>query len=310
MCFNLSKKLQLTILLFTLLFVSSSYSCADSKYMDEKLKVIHDKSFPISPGNDFKLDASSGDVLISSWNKNEVHVKILGNDKAKEKVEFNFNESEDMIEVEAKYDWSLFMLVKGVELRFEVQVPKEFNIEAYTSGGDIKLQNVKGKVALKTSGGDINVADLNGNVEVSTSGGDITFNNSYGELNFSTSGGDIKGNKFSGKLEVSTSGGDITLLGSDAVINGSTSGGDISLDYSGQNQGIELSTSGGDIAVKLPKNVGASANLSTLGGDIKSDFKGNNAVNISSTKFEADINNGGNPLVLKTTGGDIVVKKK
>src|SRR3990172_768235 len=274
MCFNLSKKLQLTILLFTLLFVSSSYSCADSKYMDEKLKVIHDKSFPISPGNDFKLDASSGDVLISSWNKNEVHVKILGNDKAKEKVEFNFNESEDMIEVEAKYDWSLFMLVKGVQLRFEVQVPKEFNIEAYTSGGDIKLQNVKGKVALKTSGGDINVSDLNGNVEVSTSGGDITFNNSYGELNFSTSGGDI------------------------------------SLDYSGQNQGIELSTSGGDIAVKLPKNVGASAYLSTLGGDIKSDFKGNNAVNISSTKFEADINNGGNPLVLKTTGGDIVVKKK
>src|SRR3990172_8683126 len=256
MCFNLSKKLQLTILLFTLLFVSSSYSCADSKYMDEKLKVIHDKSFPISPGNDFKLDASSGDVLISSWNKNEVHVKILGNDKAKEKVEFNFNESEDMIEVEAKYDWSLFMLVKGVQLRFEVQVPKEFNIDAATSGGDIKLQNVKGKVALKTSGGDI------------------------------------------------------TLLGSDAVINGSTSGGDISLDYSGQNQGIELSTSGGDIAVKLPKNVGASANLSTLGGDIKSDFKGNNAVNISSTKFEADINNGGNPLVLKTTGGDIVVKKK
>src|SRR3990170_3323709 len=242
-----------TTFLFSLLLASSSYSCTKSKYIDEKLKVIHDKSFPISPGNDFKLDASSGDVLISSWNKNEVHVKILGNDKAKEKVEFNFNESEDMIEVEAKYDWSLFMLVKGVELRFEVQVPKEFNIEAYTSGGDIKLQNVKGKVALKTSGGDINVSDLNGNVEVSTSGGDITFNNSYGELNFSTSGGDI--------------------------------------------------------AVKLPKNVGASANLSTLGGDIKSDFKGNNAVNISSTKFEADINNGGNPLVLNTTGGDIVVKK-
>jgi len=67
MCFNLSKKLQLTILLFTLLFVSSSYSCADSKYIDEKLKVIHDKSFPISPGNDFKLDASSGPETILNW---------------------------------------------------------------------------------------------------------------------------------------------------------------------------------------------------------------------------------------------------
>jgi DUF4097 and DUF4098 domain-containing protein YvlB len=303
-------KLNLTVLLFSLFLVSSSYSCAKSEYTDEKLKVIHDKTFPISPGNDFKLDASSGDVMISSWDKNEVHVKILGNDKAKEKVEFNFNESEQMIEVEAKYDWSLFMMIKGIKLRFEIQVPKEFNIEAYTSGGDMKLQNVKGKVALKTSGGDINLAGLDGTVGVSTSGGDIVFNNTYGELNYSTSGGDIKGSKFSGKLEVSTSGGDINLSGSDTKIEASTSGGDISLEYSGQNQGIELTSSGGDISVKLPKDFNASADMSTLGGDIKSDFTGNNAVKISSTKFEADINSGGNSLILKTSGGDIVVKKK
>ncbi len=299
-----------TILLFSLLFVSSSYSCADSEYTDEKLKVIHDKTFPISPGNDFKLDASAGDITISTWDKNEVHVKILGNDKAKEKVEFNFNESTDKIEVEAKYDWSLFMMIKGVKLKFEIQVPKEFNVDVVTSGGDIKLQGVKGRADVKTSGGDINVSDLNGNVEVSTSGGDIVFNNTYGELNFTTSGGDIKGNKFSGNLEICTSGGDISLTGSDAKIKGSTSGGNISVDYSGQNQGIELSTSGGDITIKIPKDFNASANLSTLGGSIKSDFTGNNAVKISSTKFEADINNGGNSLILKTSGGDIVVKKK
>ncbi len=302
--------IDLTILFLSLFFVFSSYSCAESEYSDEKLKVIQEKSFSISPGNNFKLDASSGDIIISSWNKNEVHVKILGNDKAKDKVEFNFNESSDMIEVEAKYDWSLFMMVKGIKLKFEVQVPQEFNIGAMTSGGDIKLQGVKGKISTKTSGGDINVSDLNGNIEVSTSGGDISFNNIYGNMNFSTSGGDIKGSKFSGKLEVSTSGGDISLAGSDARINGSTSGGDISLDYSSQNQGIELETSGGDITIKLPKDFNASANLSTIGGDIKSDFTGNNAVKISSTKFEADINSGGNPLILKTSGGDIVVKKK
>ena len=306
---NLLQK-HLALLIFSFLFISTNYSCAEAEYADEKLKVIHDKTFPISPGNDFKLDASSGDILISSWNKNEVHVKILGNDKAKEKVEFNFSESSDMIEVEAKYDWSLFMMIKGVKLRFEIKVPSEFNIDAVTSGGDIKLQNVKGKVITKTSGGDISAADLNGKIEVSTSGGDISCSNVLGDIILSTSGGDIKANKFSGSLEISTSGGDIQLVGSDARINGSTSGGDISLDYSGQNQGIELATSGGDISVKLPKDFNASANISTLGGGVKSDFTGNNAVKISSSKFEADINNGGNPLTLKTSGGDIVVRKK
>lgn len=309
MFFNSKRTKKISILLF-LLVISSSYSCTNSEQTNEKLKVIHDKTFPIAPGNDFKLDASAGDIIISSWNKNEVHVKVLGTDKAKEKVEFNFNESSDKIEVEAKYDWSLFMMIKGVKLKFEIQVPKEFNVNVVTSGGDIKLQGVKGRADVKTSGGDINLSDLNGDVEVSTSGGDIVFNNTNGELNFSTSGGDIKGNKFSGKLEVSTSGGDINLIGSDTKIEASTSGGNISLDYSGQNQGIELSTSGGDITVKLPKDFNASANLSTLGGSIKSDFTGNNAVKISSSKFEADINNGGNSLILKTSGGDIVVKKK
>lgn len=292
------------------LLVSTSYSCTEAEYKDEKLKVIHDKTFTISPGNDFKLDASSGDIVISSWNKNEVHVKILGNDKAKEKVEFNFNESSDMIEVEAKYDWSFFMMIKGVKLRFEVQVPSEFNIDAVTAGGDIKLQKVKGKIITKTSGGDITTSDLNGKIEISTSGGDISCSNINGDINLATPGGDIKAGKFSGTLYASTSGGDIQLAGSDARINGSTSGGDISLDYSGQNQGIELSTSGGDISVKLPKDFNASADISTLGGDLKIDFTGNNAVKISSSKFEADINNGGNSLILKTSGGDIVVKKK
>jgi hypothetical protein len=297
-------------LIISLLLTSASYSCAETEYADEKLKIIHDKTFSISPGNDFKLDASTGDILISSWNKSEVNVKILGNDKAKEKVEFNFNESSDLIEVEAKYDWSLFMLVKGVKLRFEIKVPNEFNIDAATSGGDIKIQNIKGKIETKTSGGDISVSELKGEVEISTSGGDISCSNVIGDISLTTSGGNIKANKFSGTLELSTSGGDIQLSGSDSKINGSTSGGDISLDYIGQNQGIELTTSGGDISVKLPKDFNASANISTLGGDLKIDFTGNNAVTISSSKFEADINSGGSSLILKTSGGDIVVKKK
>lgn len=306
---NLLQKHFAFLFLFFVL-ASTSYSCAETEYADEKLKVIHDKTFSISPGNDLKLDASSGDILISSWNKSEVNVKILGNDKAKEKVEFNFNESSDLIEVEAKYDWSLFMLVKGVKLRFEIKVPNEFNIDAATSGGDIKIQNIKGKIETKTSGGDISASELKGEVEISTSGGDISCSNLNGDVSLATSGGDIKAIKFSGTLSVSTSGGDIQLSGSDSKINGSTSGGDISLDYSGQNQGIELTTSGGDISVKFPKDFNASANISTLGGDLKIDFTGNNAVTISTSKFEADINSGGSSLILKTSGGDIVVKKK
>ncbi|NWF88705.1 MAG: DUF4097 family beta strand repeat protein [Ignavibacteriaceae bacterium] len=303
-------RLKLSAVYVLILLSSFAYSCTDIDNVDENLKIIHEKTFTILPGKDLHLDASLGNINVTSWSKNEVHIKILGNAKAKEKVEFLFNESEDKIEIQAKYDWSLFMSLKNVKLIFEIQVPREFNLKTITAGGDIKIQDVKGKIYSRTSGGDIILSQVNGKTDIGTSGGDISFNNSYGDINASTSGGNIKGNKFSGKIEVSTSGGDIELIGSDSRIFGTTSGGDITLDYSGQNHGIELETSGGDINVSMPKDINAQAHFSTSGGSIKSEFKGNNAIEISSSKFEAEINDGGNAIVLKTSGGDITVRKK
>lgn len=309
MVFIFIKRLSL-IFLSVIIIISSFPSTAKVLSSDDNLKVIHDRTFNIAARNNLILDASSGDVQISSWNKNEVNIKILGNDQAKEKVEFIFKESKDAIRVQAKYGWALSNIFKKIQMRFEVKVPNDFNLEANTAGGEIKIKDINGKITAKTSGGEINLTNISGKITATTSGGDIIFNSATGNIEINTSGGDIIGKQFSGNLKASTSGGDISLSGADTKISASTSGGDISVDYSGQNQGIELRTSGGDIIVTLPSDFNASANLSTLGGSVKSDFKGNNAVKISSTKFEADINNGGNPLILKTSGGDIIVKKK
>lgn len=291
------------------------YLCAFLVYpktnsTDEKLKIMHDKTFSLLPGSNLILDASSGDVVISSWDKNEANIKILGNDPAKEKVDIIFKESKDGIKVQAKYGWALSNIFKKILLKFEVKVPHEFNVDASAAGGEIKLQDIRGKINAKTTGGQIDLVKLSGRITASTSGGDILFNELTGNIEIETSGGDIKGKQFSGNLKVSASGGDISLAGMDSKIQGSTSGGDIVLDYKGKNQAIELSTLGGDIIVTLPADFNASADLSALGGSVTCDFKGINAVKISSSKFEADINNGGNPLKLKTSGGEIVVKKK
>ena len=129
-------------------------------------------------------------------------------------------------------------------------------------------------------------------------------------FDLSTSGGDISSMHFQGDFEASTSGGDINLKGSDSKINASTSGGDIYLDYKGINKGIDLSTSGGDIQIRLPEDFNATANMHTSGGSISCDLTANHAKKISSTRFEADLNNGGNPLYVKTSGGDIDITSK
>ena len=310
MSFLTSAALKFSIVISFILIVTFSYSCVESDHPDENLKVLHDKSFPISAGKEFKLDASSGNIEITGWDKNEVHVKILGNKKAEDKVKFSFFNSDERVEIEAKYDWSLFMAVKGVRLQFQIQVPNKFNLECQTAGGNVNTDGVDGNMILKTSGGNLYLANLNGEIAATTSGGQITFTNLAGEMDLTTSGGNIYGDNFSGKLQTSTSGGNINLTGSDTQINASTSGGDISLDYSGQNQGIELETSGGDIMIKIPADFNASVDLSTSGGLVTSEFEGNKAVKVSKSRFEADINNGGNSLTAETSGGNIILKKK
>ena len=277
----------------TILFFIFILSIAYVNAFAADLKVLEERTFQISPGKNLKVEASSGDVKVTSWDKNEVYIKILGNSKAEDKVKFDFYNDEDKVEVVAKREHSFFgWFSSGIRLKFEIKVPIKFNEKIKTSGGDVYTKNISGNLKISTSGGDISIENVNGVFDLSTSGGDISSMN------------------FQGDFEASTSGGDINLRGSDSKISASTSGGDIYLDYKGINKGIDLSTSGGDIQIRLPQDFNATANMHTSGGSISCDLTANHAKKISSTRFEADLNNGGNPLYVKTSGGDIDIMSK
>jgi hypothetical protein len=259
----------------------------------QNLKVIEEKTFQIQPGKNLKVDASGGGVTITSWDKNEVNIKILGNEKAKDKMKFEFKNDDDKVEVIAKRKhWLTGWFSNGIKLRIEITVPKKFNTK------------------VETGGGSISILDVSGNINLSTSGGGITFKDVNGKFNVSTSGGSITGINFNGDLDAETSGGGIRLSGRDSKIKAETSGGSISLDYEGVNKGIYLSTSGGSIHINLPEDFNASAKLYTSGGGISCNLKANNVKKISSTEFVADLNKGGNRLYAETSGGSITVSKK
>ncbi len=259
----------------------------------ENLKLIEERTFQIQPGKDLNVDASGGGVSISSWDKNEVNVKIFGNENTKDKMEFKFKNDDDKVEVIAKRkNWLTNWFSNGTKLKIEITVPKNFNTK------------------VKTGGGGINVQDINGNIYLSTSGGGITFKDVSGKFNVYTSGGGITGINFDGDLDASTSGGGISLSGRDSKIKAETSGGSISLDYEGVNKGIYLSTSGGGIQINLPEDFNASAKLSTSGGRVRCNLTANNVKEISSTEFVADLNKGGKLLYAETSGGSITVSKK
>lgn len=304
----MKKKITFLPLLFSVLFTVLFIKTA----LPQDLSLLHEKTFATNPGKLLKIEAQNGSVKIETWDKSEVYIKVLGNKKAKEKLEFKFEEEDWGVYISSKRKdgfWS-FNWGNSPRVRFEIMVPKSYNAKVSTSGGNIGVKNLTGNIEGKTSGGDLKLYDNVGKTNASTSGGDIIVKNSKGNTKATTSGGDISIIDFNGDLEVGTSGGDIEMKGGNAKIDASTSGGDVKLDYWGENLGIDLSTSGGDITVYLPADFNAKANLKTSGGDISCELTTNNVVKISSSRFEADLNKGGKNLICRTSGGDIEVKRK
>jgi DUF4097 and DUF4098 domain-containing protein YvlB len=291
----------------------SSMACGHySEYEDSGMNIIHEKTFDTTPGKIFRLKAYSGDVIITTSDEPQVYIKILGNERAEKKIKFDFDESSEGVTVTTvgHEGWNFFNFGRGIRLRYEVRLPRNYNTRVSTSGGEIRLEDLNGKIELSSSGGDIVIRNTNGSAKVSTSGGEVNLDNAKGSLDLSTSGGDIKSIGFEGSLSAHTSGGSINLKGGNGRIDAGTSGGDVDLDYTGQNMGVYLETSGGSINLKLPNDFSANARMYTSGGSIRCDFPSTSVTNISSGKYEADLNNGGNELIAKTSGGDISVIKK
>lgn len=289
---------------FVLLFTSLNLSAGNGK-------LIHDKTFDAKSGEQLEIKADFGDIKVQSGSSDIIEVKIYGNSRTEDNVDFYFEETSKGLRIIAEKEggsWGSWF--SSYKLKFEIQVPSEFDLRLTTAGGDIYVTEIDGQKLLGTSGGDIKIAESYGKVKASTSGGDVDVKKHSGNCEVSTSGGDIKIEKLVGSIKASTSGGDIRIQSAEGEIEAGTSGGDIILDYHGENFGIGVSTTGGDVTLRIPSDFIADLDLRTSGGDIETDVSGVRADRISSSKFYGSMNGGGELVKLRTTGGDIKLKEK
>ena len=299
-------------LLLMLLGVASLVPSACTHYTDIgtgdiNQKLLLEKTLPTSAGAKLSVDVVAADVMVSTWNKNEVSVKIYGDDNALEKVDATVEKSGDgvLIEIEKK---SFLKNLSNLGLRVEVITPENYSAGIKTSGGDVKVRDMKGSFALKTSGGDIGMKNLSGSLDAKTSGGNIRLEKFNGSANVKTSGGNVEVKDVEGSVDAGTSGGDMDIDSKSGAISASTSGGNIKLVYSGENQGIECSTSGGDIDVYVPADFKADVTLKTSAGSVSCELPASN-VKSGNFSFTGTVNGGGQKLICKTSGGSISLNK-
>lgn len=278
-----------------------------------------EKTFAVQPGGSFRASTQGGNITLSTNEGSEVRVIARQTfradseaeaDKIAQKLTLTLEQQGNDVVAEAKLDNSGWGRTP-VTVDFTVVLPKQFNVNARTSGGDITVGDLRGNLEARTSGGDLKFARIDGKIVASTSGGNVTLEEGTAEAKLSTSGGNIRVTRAGGPTTVATSGGDIRLDAVAELISASTSGGDIVASFTKPlAKDTALGTSGGDVEVTLPKAASFNLDAGTSGGSV--DATGLTITiekgGAGKSRLQGAVNGGGPTLKLRTSGGDIKVR--
>ena len=199
-----------------------------------------------------------------------------------------------------------------------------------TSAGDIHVESASGQVTARTSGGSIKLGELSSDTTASTAAGSITIGTAKARLTAKTSGGSIDLGQVAGPAELRTAAGSIRVKSAGARLDASTSGGSIRIDdardtvlartaagsihaaLSGQpHDDCILTTAGGSIELALAPTLAFDVEARTSGGEVTTELPiVSTVVGRHHTEvLQGKLNGGGKALVLKTSAGNVSLRK-
>ena len=291
-----------------------------------------------TPGGKLVIDVDFGTIDVGTGGDGKVvleaHRMVEFGNEAKEKeylaaAPITVNKEGDVVTVRAqrKASWINWNFGHSrMEASYTLHVPKKFDLDLRTSGGDIAAVDVSGNLNAHTSGGKLEFADLEGALtattsggsikvegcrcptEIKTSGGAISVVNGTGILHARTSGGRIEVHNLSGDADIETSGGNLVLEKIKGKLVGKTSGGSIHTSIPGEVVGdMQLRTSAGNIELAVPENAALDIDARTSVGRVLSELPV--AISESGRKhLRGTLNGGGKSVVLETSAGSITLK--
>jgi len=302
------------------------------------------KSFTVQPGGQLAVEVDRGSIEVkTSTDRQSVDIEVTRKSRGSEakagKVLTDHvvttTQDGNKVEVRAEYKgpktsgW--FGRSPDLQVNYVITIPRQFEVnlktaggnikvgdlagkaQVHTSGGSLTLEKIEGQVSGHTSGGNINVAGCRGQVDVHTAGGSLNLSEIEGDVTAKTSGGSIRAEKLTGKSIVKTSGGSIGVAGIKGSIDATTSGGSVNADLVEQPaEACSFRSSGGSITVAMGGNVAVDVDLHTSGGRVSTDFPVTTVVQGEQPKNEirGKVNGGGPLVTARTSGGSVRLQKK
>ncbi len=175
-----------------------------------------------------------------------------------------------------------------------VETPRNLELDAKTSDGNLSVRNVTGNVQVHTSDGGLTLEDLHGDVRLTSSDGSINVHNMTGTLEARGSDGHMKiDGQFTG-VQLHTSDGNL----------------DFSLAPGSQlTSASRIESSDGHVTIRVPQNLAADLDVSTSDGhiDCTLPLTVDHYNSGGHHHLTGHMNAGGTPLSIHTSDGNVSI---
>lgn len=251
-----------------------------------------DKSFDVQPGDKLLTDIDCGNIIVSSWDQNRVQVTVTQKGSAADEYlkhrHLTIEKQEHAVVVQSHQDPNS-SLHGQLEIRYQITLPRQFNVSIKNNSGNVDLSNITGKSELKLNSGNLHVQgvhgdiaghDDSGNIKVSDCQGAVDVSTNSGNVLLSKISGSVKGHSGSGNIEaaecanaldVKTASGNLKLTKDHGPITGHTDSGD--MDVSDCDTALNASVGSGNIDVK--QFAGPSIQAKTGNGNVTAKLSAN-----------------------------------
>ncbi len=232
-----------------------------------------------APGSRVELDLDLGDglrpdrgfVSISTQASNEVSVLVRTDGWGSWNVQSTLDVKPERTRVDVRVAGASAWLFGGPQVRIEVRVPEQAQVEVRSRGAalrvadlrgalrarvreaDVELRGMRGPVRLHVVGGDAELSELQGDLEVSAAGGDVDASWVSGMVEARTSDGDIALQEVSGAVTAKALAGKVTVSQAHGPVSARSEDGDVAVSFAASASG-SIESADGDVSVTLPEN--------------------------------------------------------
>ncbi|HLJ48773.1 MAG TPA: DUF4097 family beta strand repeat-containing protein [Bryobacteraceae bacterium] len=178
-------------------------------------------------------------------------------------------------------------LLRGVSLRFEIEVPVQTSVRAKADSGGVHVEGVRGPVDCKTDSGGIEVRDIESEVRAQADSGGVHIRHVSGQVWARADSGGIEAFDIAGSIDAQTDSGGIRMSQTVAA-------------------SVHAEADSGGASLKLARNGGYDIRASSGSGGVSvSDITVHGS--ISNKKVEGSVRGGGALVKIHTDSGQVVI---